>query len=134
MNIKFIASVILAGGVLMFFEINPSDLLDQGSNFLGKFSGDFMALFNGEGTAKVANKISLNEGGDLQEICDAEPAAADDETSITAREINRERCEEIKNAKAIISNPEEIKQNLESQNITIEDLKKRMEESRKPLE
>jgi len=134
MNYKLIASVILASGALMFFEVNPSDLLDKGSNFWGKFSGDFMAIFNGEGTARVANKISLNAGDDLQEICDAEPAAADDESSQIASEINRHRCEEINNAKAIINNPEEIKQSLESQNITIEDLKKRMEESRKQLE
>jgi hypothetical protein len=134
MNIKFIASVILAGGALMFFEINPSDLLDKGSNFWGKFSGDFMAIFDGKGTAKVANQISLNAGDDLQEICDAEPAATNDEASEIASEIKRDRCEQIKNAKAIINNPEEIKQSLESQNITIEDLKKRMEESRKQLD
>jgi putative NADH-flavin reductase len=134
MNFKFIASIILVVGGLSYFEIEPSDLLEQGSEVWEEFTGDFAAIFNGEAEKKISGEIGGTSNRDLQEICDADPAAEGDEAAMIVRNINLERCEAIRNAKATIANPEELKQRLEDQDITIEDLKKRLEDSRKLLE
>lgn len=134
MNFKFIASMVLVVGMLSYFEIKPADLLEQGSEVWGEFKGDFAAIINGEAQEKLAREARVNTGDDLQAICDADPAAEDDEAAMVVRNINLERCEAIKNAKATIANSDELKQRLEDQNITIEDLKKRLEDSRKLLE
>jgi hypothetical protein len=134
MNFKFIAFIALVVGTLSYFEIKPADLLEQGSEVWGGFKGDFVAIINGEAQEKLARETRGNTSDDLQAICDADPVAEDDEAAMVLRSINLERCEAIRNAKATIANPEELKQRLEGQNITIEDLKKRLEDSRKLLE
>ena len=135
MNFKLIASVVVVGGVLMFSGIEPSDALDQGSDAWGKFSGDFLALFNGEAKDKLAKEIRDNENSDLHAICNDAPVVADgDETAALARDINRERCETLRSAQTTIVNTEELKQRLKEQNLSVEELKQRLEDQRRLVE
>lgn len=134
MNIKFIASIVFVVGALFYFEMKPSELLEQSSEKWAEFTEDFAAIFNGDAEKKLSGKFGGTSNGDLPEICDAAPVAEEDEAAMIERTMNLERCEAIRNAKAAIANPDDLKQRLEGQNITIEDLKKRLEESRKLLE
>ena len=134
MDFKLIASGILIGGALMFSGIQPSDLLEQGSDVWGRFTGDFMAILNGEAQEKLAREARDNTTDDMQAICDTDPVDAGEQSATIVQDINLVRCETIRNTKAAIANPEELKQRLDSQNLTVEDLKKRWEESRKIME
>ena len=134
MNFKFIASIVLIVSALFYFDVKPAGLLEQGSEVWDEFTGDFAAIFNGEAERKLAGDIAGASNPELQEICDSQPAAEGDESAMITRDIHRERCEAIKNARATIANSEELKQRLEDQDVTVEDLKKRLEESRKLLE
>lgn len=134
MNFKFTASVVFVVGALIYFEVSPSDLLERGNETWGEFSGDFAAIFNGQTQKKISGEVGGASTRDLQEICNADSAGDDDEATMIVLKINLERCEAIKNARATIANPDELKHRLEDQNVTIEDLKKRFEDSRKLLE
>jgi hypothetical protein len=120
MSFKSIASILLMGGVLMFLGIRPSDLLDHGGNFWEKFSGDSLALFNGDAANRVAKEMRETTGGGAQAYCDAESGGADDESSALEREIKRDRCEAVKKEKVIVLNPEEIRQRWEDRKRNIE--------------
>ena len=120
MNLKLIASVVLVGGVLIFFGVKPSNLLDQGGNMLGKFSGDFLAIFNGNAKDRQAKEIRGNAGGSVQVIYDATPAAAGDETSAIMRDIDHNRSEAARTAKVVDINAEELKRRLEDQKKQLE--------------
>lgn len=120
MNFKLVVPVVLVGGVLMLFGIKPADMLDQGGNVWGKFYNDFSAILNGEASDRLAKEIRGNAENDVQTIYDAAPAAAGDEVSAIARDINRDRKEAAKTAKVIDINAEELKQRIEDQKKQLE--------------
>ena len=111
MNIKLIVSVVLIGGVLVFFGVKPTDLLNQGGQVWENFSGDFMAIFSGETTEKVAKEIRGNAGAVVQVAHDAASAEGEEENTIE-KEILRDRKEWAKSTKVTDLNPEELKQRL----------------------
>jgi hypothetical protein len=114
MRFKSMVSILLIGGVLVYLGIRPSDLMDQGNNFWRKFSGDFLAIFDGKAPNRGAKEMEATAGGDAQANCVVEPGATDDESAALAREIVRDRCEQAKRAKVIVLNPEELRKQLEN--------------------
>ncbi|MDO8988661.1 MAG: hypothetical protein Q7U91_03415 [Sideroxyarcus sp.] len=120
MNLKFVVSVVLVGGVLLYSGVKPSEALEQGGEWWDKFSGDFMAIFNVGSEDKVAKDASAYVGAVTQAICNSEPAVADEESAAIARDINRERCENAKNANAIVLDPEALKQHLQDRKAQLE--------------
>lgn len=132
MNIKLIASVVLAGGVLMFSGIQPSYLLEQGGNWWQAFSTDFMALFNGEAVERVAKETRGNAGDAVQTFYVADPASTDAEVLAIVSDVNRDLSQAEAERKAAVT--EALKQRWNDQNISIEGLKQRLEEQKSQLE
>jgi len=120
MNLKLIVTAVLAGGVLMFFGIKPGVLLDQGGNVWGKFSGDLWAVFNGDAKDRLAKEIKGSSGNDARAIHETIPAAAGDEISTIAHDINRDRKEAAKTVKVIDMSTEELKRRIEDQQKQLE--------------
>lgn len=118
MNFKLIIPVVLVGGLLI--GVKPSDLLGQGGHLWGNFYRDFLAIFNGNAQDKLAKEIRGNAGNDVQATYEAAPAAAGNETSTIARDIERDRREAARTAKVINMNAEELKQRLEEQKKQLE--------------
>ncbi len=113
MNIKFITSVGLVIGVLMFLEIKPSDALEKVGNTWEEFSADFMAIFDGKAKDNIAREARTQVDMGMQAACEAaDSTASNDEYSDIARGIYRTRCEAAKNDTTIILDPEELAQRL----------------------
>jgi hypothetical protein len=109
LSLKSIISALLVGAALIYFEVLPADFVDRGANTWDRFSGDFMALIHGDALAKSADENKVTADGVVQSICNKANVEGDDESAVTARQIDHDRCEQIKNSKFTIVDPEELK-------------------------
>lgn len=120
MNFKLIVLVVLAGGILFFFGMRPADLLNQGGSSWEKFSGDFLAIFNGEAKNKLAQEIRGNAVKKVQTSPDAVPVEMGEDMAAIARDINRDRNRVTETVKVIDVGAEELKLRMEEQRKQIE--------------
>ena len=112
--IKVVIAVALVGGALTFYGIRPADLLEQGSEVWEGFSGDFMAIFNGEAKDKLAKEIKGSSENAMRAVYVPASEEVGDESNAIAQEIMRERQEVANSATRVIDlDPEEYKKRLQ---------------------